>query len=302
MKMLTSEEEDAVAADAVDQAIAAAEDGTQAAALAQRSLVKRIVDIFAPLYDKAPAKAGFVSLQGDPYTEDNPDDIIHEAVETVKLGPNAIAKIPVTEAGLEAIEYLIAKDVPIIATEIMGVAQVISVCELYRSVAEKSGKKPPLYVTHITGIFDEYLGAAVEKAGIDISLDSIWQAGSIIARKIHRIMRERGYPGILLGGGARGLHHFTEMVGGDIHITINWQPTATELIARNPAVVNRMDTPEPAGVVEELLVAVPDFARAYKEDGLAPAEYRDFGPVEHFRNSFCAGWDYLLNAVRSRQS
>ena len=40
-----------------------------------------------------------------------------------------------------------------------------------------------------------------------------------------------------ISGGARGLHHFTEMVGADAVVTINWQGTADTLIQQDPVVV-----------------------------------------------------------------
>ena len=52
-----------------------------------------------------------------------------------------IAKIPVTAAGLKAIEYLIGEDVPIIATEVMAISQAITVCKLYERACEKLNKR-----------------------------------------------------------------------------------------------------------------------------------------------------------------
>ena len=58
------------------------------------------------------------------------------------------------------------------------------------------------------------------------------------------MMRQRGYDGILLGGGARGTHHFTEMVGGALHVTINWS-TAEEIIQADPPLISRIDAAPP---------------------------------------------------------
>jgi len=188
-----------------------------------------------------------------------------------------------------------------IATEVMGISQAICICEMYKSVSTKCGKYPPFYVTHITGIFDEHLQNVVKKDNIDISPDILWQAGSIVARKQYKILKDKAYPGIMLGGGARGLHHFTEMVGADMHITINWKGTADKLIELDPPVVYRMFNPAPQHVIDELFKKIPDFKKAYLEDGLNVEEFAGFGPVNLFRTQFINGWNYLLKTIKERR-
>ena len=285
----------------IDNVLKENDDNRKVADIIQQKLVKKILDIFLPLYEKNPGKEGFVSIQGDPTLDENTENIIDEALRYRKLGKNFIAKIPVTKAGMEAIEALIPENMPIIATEIMGISQAIKASELYKRVSSKCGKFPPLYITHITGIFDEYLGEVVRNDKINIFPDYLWQAGAIIVRKQYKIFKDREYPGIMLGGGARGLHHFTEMVGSEMHITINWKGTADELIDGNPPVVYRMFNPAPQKVIDELLQKLPDFKKAYLEDGLALEEFKDFGPVNHFRNKFINGWEFLLNVIKERR-
>ena len=284
----------------IDEVIKETKDSKKAAVLVQRRLVKRILDKFLPLYEKNLGQFGFVSIQGDPYAEEDPNSIVSEALEDLKLSKNVIAKIPVTEAGLKAIETLIEMDIPIIATEVMAISQAIYVWELYQRVSKRTGKTPPFFTTHITGIFDDHLKKVVARDGIKISQDLLWQAGCIVARKQYKILKERKYPGLMLGGGARELHHFTEMIGSDMHITINWKGTADKLLETNPPVVYRMDTPAPDYVIDELLEKIPDFAKAYLEGGLEVSEFKDFGPVVLFRNSFTEGWDYLVRTIEER--
>ena len=114
-------------------------------------------------------------------------------------------------------------------------------------------------------------------------------------------MKERQYPGIMLGGGARDLHHFTEMIGSDMHVTINWKGTADKLIENDPPVVYRIDAPVPKHIVDELSAKIPDFVRAYEEDALSVSEFMDFGPVAFFRNMFIKGWDEVTAAICERR-
>lgn len=285
----------------IDEVIKEYNDDNLVADIIQQRLVKKILDIFLPLYQKSPGREGFVSIQGNPFLDDNAEQIINEALSYRKLGKNFITKIPATKAGLEALETLIPEDIPMIATEVMGISQAVYTCEMYKRVSKKCGKYPPFYLTNITGIFDEHLKNVAEHDGIDISPDVLWQAGAIVARKQYKIFKERGYPGIMLGGGARGLHHFTEMVGSEMHVTINWKGTADKLIEIDPPVVYRMFNPTPQYVIDELLNKVPDFKRAYLEDGLDVDEFKDFGPVDLFRSSFIKGWESLLTKIKERR-
>ena len=211
-----------------------------------------------------------------------------------------MAKIPVTWAGIVAIERLVERDVPICATEIFSISQAIRMCEGYQRAAEKSGNHPPFYVTHITGIFDDLFREIVQTERIDIVPDVLAQAGSIIARKEYRILKQRDYPGILLGGGARNTQHFTELVGGDVHITINWS-MAQELIDLDAPVESRIDAEASQSTIDELREKLPNFRRAYDEDGLSVEEFKDFGPVVLFRTMFLNGYTRLLDEVAERR-
>lgn len=286
----------------VDEVIKEIDNNDEAAAVIQRRLTKRILDTFLALSEKNPGKEGFVSIQGDPILEDDPEIIIAEALQNRTLGKNYLAKIPSTKAGLKAMESLIPEDIPIIATEGMGISQAVHVAELYSRVSRESGISPALFITHITGIFDDHMRNVVARENIEIAPDILWQAGCIIARKQYTIFQERHYPGVMLGGGARGLHHFTEMVGSEMHITINWKGTADKLIESDPPVVYRMETPAPQYVIDELLEKIPDFRKAYFEDELSPEEFGTYGPVELFRSAFIKGWEFLLNTIEERRA
>lgn len=301
MKILTNESEYSSAVSVIDDVIKKEDDESRAADIIQQRLAKKILDIFLPVYEKSPGMQGFVSIQGDPLADEDTDSIVSGALSYRKLAKNFITKIPVTKAGIKALEILITEDMPMIATEIMSISQAVSVCEMYDRTSKKCGKYPPFYVTHITGIFDEHLGNVVKSQGIDISPDILWQAGCIVARKQYAILKEKSYPGIMLGGGARGLHHFTEMVGADMHITINWKGSADKLIELDPPVVYRMFNPAPGYVVDELLAKIPDFRKAYLEDGLSIDEFESFGPVNLFRTQFINGWNYLLKTIKGRR-
>lgn len=284
----------------IDSVIEEIEDNDSAAIRVYQIATQRVLRAFLPVYEETDGAHGYVTMQGDPRLDMDPDAIVEESLECRELGANLMAKIPVTEAGIGAMERLVERDVPICATEMFSISQTIKMCEVYQHAAESSGKYPPFYVTHITGIFDQYWRGVVESEHIDISPDTLAQAGCIIARKEYRLLKERGYPGTLLGGGARGLHHFTEMVGGDLAVTLNWK-TMQELIEADNPVVSRIDAEAAQDVVDELLRKLPNFRRAYDEDALPVEEFADFGPVVLFRTMFLNGYTRLLDEIADRR-
>lgn len=286
---------------AIREAIQRCPDDARAADIAQQRLVRQIMEKFLDLYDHAPRRQGLVSIQGDPHRDDDPDHIVDEALHFRKLMKNFITKIPCTTAGLKAFERLIPEDVPIIATEVFAMAQATAVCELYHRVSRQCGKHPPFYVTHISGIFDECLAKIVEREGIEVSPGALAQAGCILARRQYTMMRSRGYDVTLMGGGARGIHHFTELLGGAVHVTINWS-TAEEILQTDPPITFRIDATAPQAVVKELCAKLPDFRKAYLDDGLAVEEFANFGPLQYFRNMFVRGWEELTSAVREQRA
>lgn len=264
----------------------------------QRELVAHIAEIFLPLYEKSHGSQGYVSIQGDPFHEDA-DTIIHCALLNCKKGPNIMAKIPVTQEGLKAIAYLASKGIPINATEVMAVRQALDVCQVYDEATRnlKEDEKAPIYFSHITGIYDEYLQKQVKEEGIEIHPDVLWQAGMVIAKKVYAMCKAR-YPQVgFIGGGARGLHHFTEMVGAQANITINWKGTADRLLEENPVVTEHFHTPIPAYVLEELCEKLPDFQRGYFVHAISPEDYETFGPVVLFRSSFESAWKNALDYI-----
>ena len=144
MRIIRSEREKNRVFGIIDKVIEKYNDDNQAADIVQQKLVKDILDIFLPLYEKKPGKEGFVSIQGDPNMDIYEQHMIDEALRYRKLGKNFITKIPVTKAGLKALEVLIPEGMPMIATEVMGISQAIHTCEIYERISKKSGKYPPL--------------------------------------------------------------------------------------------------------------------------------------------------------------
>ncbi|HEY9053661.1 MAG TPA: transaldolase family protein [Rectinemataceae bacterium] len=300
-KLFSSQDDMRVVRRFVDLLVRYEKDDSLVATKVQAMMVARIADAFLPLYRSSGGKAGYVTIQGDPFRETDAKAIIDEGMENRALSENIMVKIPVTEPGIEAISYFVSRDVPTMATEVMGISQAISICEAYKKASASSGKSPLFYVTHITGILDDFFKAYVASKGISVSPQALKWAGLAVAKREYALLKARRYPGTMMGGGARKLEDFTELVGGDLSVTINWEGTADTLIEADGPVVPRVDEPVDPAIIAELQAAMPDFVRAYEPEGMKPMEYYDYGGVELFRNAFMKGWNQLLALVAERR-
>lgn len=300
-KMMEDDNEKSYVYGILDRILKDEKDDNEAVIMLQKELAVNIARLFMPIYKASGGHAGFVSIQGDPFHEDL-DTILRNARFNREAEPNIMAKIPVTKDGIMAIEILAAEGVPINATEVMAVKQALDVCEAYMKATNGIKESAPIYYSHITGIYDEYLQNYVKENRIDVSLDALWQSGISIAKKTYWMVKEKGYPVGFIGGGARGLHHFTEMVGADCVVTINWKGTADKLIEQNPPVIQRFLQPTPYSVVDELTEKVEDYRRGYYVNSITEEEYEDFGPVVLFRKMFEGAWLKTISAVKNRRT
>ena len=299
-KILTGEDKDS-AVKIMDELIREEVDDGEVLVKLQRALVERVAEKFMPLYEASHGTKGYVSIQGNPFDESE-ESIVRYARYNCANYPNIMAKVPATEDGLKAIRTLLSEGTPINATEVMSLRQAVDVCEIYGEVTADLAKKPVTYYSHIAGIFDEHLKATAEQENIDVSPDSLWQAGIAVAKKIYQITKTHWPEVGMISGGARGLQHFTEMVGADAAVTINWNGTADKLIEQDPPVVQRFLQPVPHEVLDELTEKMPDFRKAYYLHAIEPSEYEDFGPVVRFRSSFESAWKNALDFIAAERA
>ncbi len=260
---------------------------------------KNLMDAFLPIYEATGGTKGFVTMQDDPRYDGDADHIIASVLENRKLAPNCMAKIPVINGGIEAIQMCVQYNIPVCATEVFAISQALCIAEAYEAAAKKYGNRHLMFITHISGIFDEYLKKTAHRRKIDIPDEIISQAGVAIARKQYKVLSERGFHFTMLGGGARSMFNFTGLIGGP-HITINWS-TAQEIIDADIPVKELVSEETPREVLEILQANFEDFSKAYSLNGLSSEEFADFGPVQLFRNAFLTGWYHLLMQIALRK-
>jgi transaldolase len=255
--------------------------------------------MFWPLYERSGGLQGYVAIQGDPRRNDDAAFITEEALGFRSLGDNMIIKVPSTPAGAQALRELTLRGVPTIATLGFSVDQAVYMAEVYRAAIFGRSHRPLCYVTFIAGILDEFLASEARNAGAPVTPESLKAAGCIATRVACRIFRERGYEALIIGGGARGAHHLTELVGGNLAVTIGF-PIAREIAEADGPVMARIDAAAPAAALAEL-ETLPTFRAASREGSLAPEEFRAFGPVARFQASFLEGVTKVLAAAETQR-
>ena len=277
----------------IDSVIVHEKDDDAAADLVYQCAVGRILKKFA--------NTGYVTSQPDPRLEADADRYLKAIGDHIKLAGNYMAKIPVTAAGIKVIEAVLRKGTPVCATEIFSVSQAICVCGLHKRVCEEINKRVPIYITHITGIFDECLSRYAKLNNIDIAPETLGKAGAAVGRKQYRMIKNRGYDVRMLGGGARGACHFTDFVGGDMDVTLNWS-TIKELDSIGFEPVELINEEVSDDIIQELRSKFDDFRKAYDDDALCPEEFEDYRPVALFRNNFLEGYYALLAEIAARRA
>jgi transaldolase len=280
----------------VRSCLTASGDDAVVADLVQQRLVERIAMAFMPLYERTGGREGFVSIQGSPDADTDGNVILCEAREACALAPNVTPKLPATAPGLEAFEALVADGSPVIVTEVFSLAQLREVCERWLAVTTRTGARPPLFVSPITGILGDHLRRVAIRDGLAVPAAAIEMAGVVLARACHDMVRERDYPAVLLFGGARRPVDFTGLVGDGMAGTINWSMAAELLAADLPASRTIGNSVDP-DLVRMLTETFADMRAALDPDRLDPSDFESFPPVQHFRGSFLESWRGVLDLI-----
>jgi len=276
-------------------------DDAHAAQLVQLRLVARIVSRFAPLYDESNGTLGFVSIQGAPDADDATAAILDEAHAGRELGPNATPKLAATVPGLGAFEALVEEGSPTIVTEVFSLAQLVEANERYLRTTARTGVRPPFFISPITGIFGDHLKAAAAREGLTSEKADVELAGVALSRACLRIVEERNYPSRLLCGGARTAFDLLGLAGAPVHATINWS-TFAEILESDPDLKPGIEAPIDPAALDRLTATFDDFRRAMQLDGLRPEDFEAFGPVQHFRGNFTAGWQQVREAIAAERT
>jgi transaldolase len=256
-----------------------------------------------PVYGEHAGRKGRLSLQTNPANYGNAEAMLAQGQRFHGLAPNIQVKFPTTAAGLVAIEEATARGIAINSTVGFTVSQALAVGEaVERGLRrlEDAGGDPDGFVavcTLMVGRLDDWVKVLVERDGIALDPSAASWAGIAAFKRAYALYRERGYRTRLLAAAMRHRLHWTELVGGDVVLTMphSWQVRFNES-GIDP--LPRIDVPVDAALVEDLLRRVPDFRRAYEPDGLTVAEFDTFGATVRTLRSFIEAYHQLQGSIR----
>lgn len=259
--------------------------------------------VLQPVFERTGGRAGRLSIQTNPANYRNPERMIDQSLRFHSLAPNIQVKFPATSAGLVAIEEATARGVNINATVSFALPQAIAAAEAVErglrrreAAGEDVATMAPI-VTLMIGRLDDWMKVLVERDDLAVHPDAPNWAGIAVFKRAYAIFRERGYRSRLLAAAYRHRLHWTELVGGDVSMTM---PYAWQVRFNRSGIepLPRMDEPLDPRLVDDLLRRIPDFRRAYEPDGMTPSEFDTFGATVRTLRTFIASYHDLQAAIR----
>lgn len=259
--------------------------------------------LLMPIFEAHRGKNGRLSIQTDPRLFRDTQALVEQAQDFNRLAPNMIVKIPVTTAGIPAIEEATYLGISINATVCFSLPQCVAVAEAAErglKRREREGKDIATMgpvCTIMVGRLDDWLKVVMEKENIAIDPGYLEWAGVAVFKKTYKLFRERGYRIRLLSAAFRNHMHWSEFIGGDVVISppYSWQ---VRFNSSDIEVRPRMDMPVEHKIVEELARKFVDFRRAYSEGGIAVDAFDLFGPNRRTLRQFIAACHELDGVVR----
>ncbi len=266
-------------------------------------MAARGAGILQPVFEARGGRCGRLSVQTNPANHRDPARMVEQALRFHRLAPNIQVKFPVTASGLEAIEEATFRGVNINGTVSFTLPQAIAVAEAVerglerRAAAGEDVASMSPIATIMIGRLDDWMKVLVERDDLAVHPDATNWAGIAVFKRADAIFRERGYRARLLAAAYRHRLHWTELVGGDVSMTLPY-PWQVRFNASGIVPVPRMDEPVDPALIDDLYRRIPDFRRAYEPDGMTPAEFEGFGASARTLRAFVKSYHDLNAAIR----
>ncbi|MDH3260231.1 MAG: transaldolase [Acidimicrobiia bacterium] len=260
-------------------------------------------ELLLPVFDRENGRKGRLSIQTNPSYYRNVAKMTEQAVYYGSLAPNMQVKLPATSQGVAAIEEATYRGVNINATVSFTVPQAIAIGEavergLQRREAEGFSTDNMTPVTTImVGRTDDWIQVVTTRDDIIVNPQYLPWAGVAVFKKASKIYGERGFRSRLLAAAYRHHLHWSEFIGGNVILTIpaKWQKLINSSMVEVKA---RMDDPVAPGIIAELRDRVPDFRKAFDEDGMTVEEFDSYGATVRTLRGFIASYHELTRVIR----
>jgi transaldolase len=263
----------------------------------------RASTLLLDVFERSGERKGRLSIQTNPKLYRDADALVAQAKHFAALAPNLQVKIPATRAGIAAIEEVTAAGISINATVCFTVPQAIAVAEAVdrglarREAAGRDTSTMSPVCTIMVGRLDDWMGVLIKRDSVMVDPGIVHWAGIAAIKKAYALFGQRGYRTRLLAAAYRHHMHWSQLIGGDIVLTIPsaWQK---KFNASDIEVVPRFDDPVDPAVVAELYRAFPDFRRAYDEDGMTVDEFDGYGATVRTLRGFIGSYQELVAIIR----
>jgi transaldolase len=276
-------------------------------ALSERELAMAIVaemsvraaPLLMPAFEASGGRAGRLSIQTDPTLFRDAPAMVTQAFAFTGLAPNVIVKFPTTRAGVAGMEEASYRGISVNATVSFSVAQAVAAAEaVERGMARREADGHDIssmgpVITIMMGRLEDWLREVVDRDGLTLHPSALPWSGIAAFKRAYEVWRERGFRARLLGAAIRHHLHWSELIGGDVVITLPpaWQ---RRFQASSVEVRSRIDDPVDPVWLEELS-KLDDFNRAYEPAGLAVDEFDSFGPSVKTLRTFIGSYHELLH-------
>ena len=213
-----------------------------------------------------------------------------------------IVKFPTTVAGVAAMEEATYRGISVNATVSFSVAQALAAAEAVESgLRRREAEGLPTddmgpVVTIMMGRIEDWLRVVAEREQLVLDPDTLAWSGIAVFKRAYGEWRPRGYRARLLGAAIRHHLHWSELIGGDVIITMPsaWQKRFN---ASSIEVRPRMDDPVPPEHLDAMRRQLPDFVRAFEPDGLSVDDFDTWAPTVRTLRAFIASYHELLHLV-----
>jgi transaldolase len=259
--------------------------------------------LLLPVFERERGLKGRISIQTNPTFYRDAERIVAQAMRFHGLAPNMQVKIPVTAAGVAAIEEATFRGVNVNATVSFCVPQALAVAEAVEAgLNRRAAAGLPVadmspVCTIMAGRLDDWLHVLEKRDAIAETPGYADWAGIACVKRADAIYKAHGYRARLLVAAYRHHLHWSEHIGGDVILSMpyEWQLLYN---ASDVEVKNRFDDPVAPEIIASLARHFADFRRAYEPDGLTVAEFDAFGPTVRTLRGFIGSYQELVALVR----
>jgi transaldolase len=259
----------------------------------------RAAPLLLPAFEASDGRAGRLSIQTDPTQFRDASAMVVQAFAFDSLAPNVIVKFPTTRAGVAAMEEATYRGISINATVSFSVAQAVAAAEaVERGLARReseghdTSRMGPV-ITIMMGRLEDWLRSVVDAEGLSVHPSALPWSGIAVFKRAYALWQERRYHARLLGAAIRHHLHWSELIGGDVIITL---PSAWQKRFNASSVEVRPRIDDPVPFLDDLR-ALPGFVQAYEPDGLAIDEFDSWGPSVRTLRTFIGSYHDLLHLV-----